>query len=47
MPRFPHDHTIPAELAHEQCPRCRWDDCAWNIGTVMFMVLMLLVWRLS
>lgn len=47
MRRPPHDHTIPADLAHEQCPRCRWDDCAWNIGTVMFMVLMLLVWRLS
>lgn len=44
--RPPHDHTIPAEFADEQCPRCRWDDRAWNI-TAAFVALCFVIWALS
>jgi hypothetical protein len=48
MVRPPHDHTIAAELAHEMCPRCRWDDLAWSIGLLAFLAMFgLTVWALS
>lgn len=45
--RPPHDHTIPAEFADEHCLRCRWDDHAWNIGALAFMVFCFAIWALS